>query len=102
MARMIYTPGGFAFKQFAPGDYESLSGTYQLLKLDAGKTQAWNVEYSADESVRYAEESGLGWDDRPMPVDGARTLHDALALFDEFLAAQADAERQKMLRRIQG
>lgn len=99
---MIYTPGGFAFFRVAPGDYESPGGGYQLLKLDAGETQAWNVEYTISESERYQEESGLGWDDRPLPVDGARTMRDALALFDEFLAAQADAERLKMLRRIQG
>lgn len=78
-----------AFHRVAAGDYETADGRYRLVQLDGGETRAWNVELTVAAVEEWiAKDPERRWiHPNPIPVDGAATMRDALALFADWWRA---------------
>lgn len=80
-----------AFHRVAAGDYETADGRFRLVKLDAGATRAWNVEWASDyieAQIEADPENVTAYDFADLIVDGAATKRDALALFAEWFEGE--------------
>jgi len=82
------------FKRICPGLYRTEDEQFELMQLIDVNPPAWNIEVSTDWIEQWVDadpehRTPYSYPDS-MPVDGASSKRDALALFDEWFQSREE------------